>query len=263
MSNFSCSLTNNSTSHSMENLAFHNSLRWKMIALPILTTSLIHFLFKRFGECTFWELGSERVKIIQLIMSCCSMWSCCQRGWIMNGCVIVVSHECELVCTYIPSHLCHPCLSCTVLFPNVWCGAIFSKRELELVMYSKIDHSCNYCYLCQSMSKWTIHTVVRSVSASSSEWCFPCVFCRLQFAESPSGGSSPQSSLEQPWRIRVSRLVIVNKLIWLVSGWYLVGMWPVFGRYVVCMWLVFGWYVVCIWSVGGWYLVVRLLACGQ
>ena len=62
MSNFSCSLTNNSTSHSMENLPFHNSLRWKMIALPILTTSLIHFLFKRFGECTFWELGSERVK---------------------------------------------------------------------------------------------------------------------------------------------------------------------------------------------------------
>ena len=62
MSNFSCSLTNNSTSPSTKNLAFHTILRWKMIALPILTTSLIHFLFKRFGECTFWELGSERVK---------------------------------------------------------------------------------------------------------------------------------------------------------------------------------------------------------
>ena len=61
MSNLSCSLTNNSTSPSMKNLAFHSLLRWKMIALPILTTSLIHFLFKRLGECTFWELGSERV----------------------------------------------------------------------------------------------------------------------------------------------------------------------------------------------------------
>ena len=67
MSNFSCSLTNNSTSHSMENLAFHNSLRWKMIALPILTTSLIHFLSKRFGECTFWELGSGRVNYPDLL----------------------------------------------------------------------------------------------------------------------------------------------------------------------------------------------------
>ena len=41
-------------SHSMENMAFHSSLRWKTITLPILATTLIHFLFKRLGECTFW-----------------------------------------------------------------------------------------------------------------------------------------------------------------------------------------------------------------
>ena len=42
ISNSSCSLTRNITSHSMENLAFHSLLRWKTIILPILTTSLIH-----------------------------------------------------------------------------------------------------------------------------------------------------------------------------------------------------------------------------
>ena len=46
----------------MENLAFYNLLRWKMIILPILITSLIHFSLGRLGEWTFWAYGSERVK---------------------------------------------------------------------------------------------------------------------------------------------------------------------------------------------------------
>ena len=54
ISNFPCSLTRNITSHSMKNLAFHSLLRWKMIILPILTTSLIHLSSKRLGERTFW-----------------------------------------------------------------------------------------------------------------------------------------------------------------------------------------------------------------
>ena len=54
ISNFSCSQTRNITSHSMKNLAFHSLLRWEMIILPILTTSLIHLSLKRLGECTFW-----------------------------------------------------------------------------------------------------------------------------------------------------------------------------------------------------------------
>ena len=54
MSNFPCSLTRNTMSHSMENLTFHSLLRWKMIILQILATSLIHFLFERLRECTFW-----------------------------------------------------------------------------------------------------------------------------------------------------------------------------------------------------------------
>ena len=37
----------------MKNLAFHSLLRRKMIILPILTTSLIRFLFIRLRECTF------------------------------------------------------------------------------------------------------------------------------------------------------------------------------------------------------------------
>ena len=54
ISNFSCSLTRNMTSHSMENLSFHSLLRWNVIILQILATSLIQSLFERLGEYTFW-----------------------------------------------------------------------------------------------------------------------------------------------------------------------------------------------------------------
>ena len=43
ISNFSWSLPRYITSYSMKNLAFHRLLKWKMIILPILTTSLMHF----------------------------------------------------------------------------------------------------------------------------------------------------------------------------------------------------------------------------
>ena len=62
MSNFPSSPTRNITSHSKENLAFHSLLRWKMILIQILTTLLMHFLFRRLGECTFWAQESKRVK---------------------------------------------------------------------------------------------------------------------------------------------------------------------------------------------------------
>ena len=46
----------------MKNLAFDGSLKWKMIILPILTSSLIHFLFSLGGwENVLLELRSERV----------------------------------------------------------------------------------------------------------------------------------------------------------------------------------------------------------
>ena len=54
ISNFPCSLKRNITWHSMKNLVFHRLLRWNMIILPIITTSVIHFLFKGLGECSFW-----------------------------------------------------------------------------------------------------------------------------------------------------------------------------------------------------------------
>ena len=54
MSKFPCSRTRNMTSHSMENLTFHSLLRWKVIILQILVTSLIQSLFERLGEYTFW-----------------------------------------------------------------------------------------------------------------------------------------------------------------------------------------------------------------
>ena len=55
--NFPCTLTRNSTPHSMKNLAFHRLLRWKMIVLVTLTASLIYFSLKLLGDCAFrnWE----------------------------------------------------------------------------------------------------------------------------------------------------------------------------------------------------------------
>ena len=54
ISNFPCSLTRDIRSHSKENLASYSLLRWKMIIIQILAISLMHFLFKRLGEWTFW-----------------------------------------------------------------------------------------------------------------------------------------------------------------------------------------------------------------
>ena len=56
ISNFSCSLTRNITSHRMKNLAFHN-----FDDLPILITAHIHVPLKGGGNVLF-ELRSERVK---------------------------------------------------------------------------------------------------------------------------------------------------------------------------------------------------------
>ena len=60
-SNFPCSLTRNIPSRSMRNLAFHSLLRWKMIVLLILTTTLLNFSLEDWENVRF-ELGSERVK---------------------------------------------------------------------------------------------------------------------------------------------------------------------------------------------------------
>ena len=62
ISDFLCSLTRNITSHSMKNLAFHSLLRWKMIILPILTTSLIHFSVNVCENACFLSLRVEGLK---------------------------------------------------------------------------------------------------------------------------------------------------------------------------------------------------------
>ena len=66
MSNFPYSPNRNITSHSMENLAFHSLLRWKMIIPSTLTTSPMHLSLKGWENVLF-ELGSERVKISFLL----------------------------------------------------------------------------------------------------------------------------------------------------------------------------------------------------
>ena len=71
ISNFPCSLPRNITSHSMKNLAFHSSLRWEMIILPILTMSLKHFSLKGWENVIFWTWewkgktqGLTKIKIL-------------------------------------------------------------------------------------------------------------------------------------------------------------------------------------------------------
>ena len=51
----------NITPHSRKNLAFLDLFRWKLIILPILDTSLIHFSLEGWENVLF-ELESERVK---------------------------------------------------------------------------------------------------------------------------------------------------------------------------------------------------------
>ena len=56
----------------MDNLVFHNLLRWKIIIPPILTTSRIHF-FSKGWENVLFELGSIRVKLSFAFRNiCCS-----------------------------------------------------------------------------------------------------------------------------------------------------------------------------------------------
>ena len=60
-SNFSHSLTRNTTSHSLKNVAFHSLHRWKMIfVLPNSHCVTYKFLYKRLGECIFFNLGVNR-----------------------------------------------------------------------------------------------------------------------------------------------------------------------------------------------------------
>ena len=62
ISNFSCSLPRNITSHSMKNLPLHSLLRWNMIILPIPTTSLIHFSLEGWENVLF-KRGSENTLV--------------------------------------------------------------------------------------------------------------------------------------------------------------------------------------------------------
>ena len=87
MSNFSCSLTRNITSHSMKNLAVHSLPSWQMIILPILTTSLILFSFEGLGECTFrtWEWKGSWINLIGLWKTGPTDQNYLDR-WLVNNC---------------------------------------------------------------------------------------------------------------------------------------------------------------------------------
>ena len=69
--NFPCSLTRNVTSHSMKNLSFYSLPRWKVIILPILNTSLIHFESVLFRE---WKVLSIHTPLV-----CSYEVLCCQE----------------------------------------------------------------------------------------------------------------------------------------------------------------------------------------
>ena len=61
ISNFCCNLPRNITSHSTMNCVFYSLLRWKMIILPPLSSSLTHSSLKSWENVRF-GLGSKMVK---------------------------------------------------------------------------------------------------------------------------------------------------------------------------------------------------------
>ena len=65
MSNFSCSLSRNITSHSMENLTLHFLLRWKMIIITNSHYLTYTFLIKKVGRMYVWNLGVKGLKTFQ------------------------------------------------------------------------------------------------------------------------------------------------------------------------------------------------------
>ena len=67
ISNFSCSLTINTTSHSMKNSAFHRLLGWKMIRLPNYHFLPYTFLFKTVGRMYFLNLGVKGLNVAHLL----------------------------------------------------------------------------------------------------------------------------------------------------------------------------------------------------
>ena len=63
MSNFSCSLSRNITSHSMENLTLHCLLRWKMIIITNSHYLTYTFLIKKVGRMYVWNLGVNNCQV--------------------------------------------------------------------------------------------------------------------------------------------------------------------------------------------------------
>ena len=109
ISNFSCSLTRNITSDSMENLAFQSLLRWKMIILPILTTSLLHFSLKGWENVTFWSWEWK----VDLTMGKISCFPKVHLDWLVQK--------------------------------RVWCGIYFCC-SVQCFVHYKITHLHNDCF---------------------------------------------------------------------------------------------------------------------
>ena len=79
VSNFSSSLTRNITPHRMKNLDFHSLFRRRMINLPILTTSLIHFSLKGWDNLLF-ELALMQLGLTPFATSLPSSASSARRS---------------------------------------------------------------------------------------------------------------------------------------------------------------------------------------
>ena len=126
-------------SHSMENLAFHSSIRWKMIILPILTMSLIHFSYKRLGECTLWTYGSARVNPfrsrVQEVHCPTSYWEMGKVGCIVRICSVITL--CQWVSYEQPS-----CPHRVMLF--FWWGC---RRNLKLITLGSETVNSLKCFL--------------------------------------------------------------------------------------------------------------------
>ena len=67
-------------SHSMESLAFNSLPRCKLVILPILTTSFIHFSLQGWENVIFLKLGGKGLIVFKILLVClpladCGSWS--------------------------------------------------------------------------------------------------------------------------------------------------------------------------------------------
>ena len=149
------------TPHSKESLAFHSLLRWKMFVIQILATSLMHFLFKRSGECTFWA----------------QEWKGYSAHWAITQPPVIA----QLVWIISLTWICHSFASASV-YVHWGCAHSVTKNMDWLIDFDCVSGGFHVVFLAlaQSMAHYnsvaqklvSLHSITNTVFISFSSSCY-------------------------------------------------------------------------------------------